>query len=158
MFTDREQKLINWLRKRKIATMRQLRHQFQVSHMTVFRALKKHGYHTSYNHNAAFYTPADIPQFDDWGLWAYRDVRFSRTASAAGNDRGLGDPRPRRTDRRRVGGSIADTRGKSALPLGETRPPSTPTTPRTPRRLLESRGGAGPSAVGETATRTACRG
>jgi hypothetical protein len=81
MFTDREQKLINWLRKRKTATMRQMRHQFQVSHMTVFRALKKQGYHTSYNHNAAYYTPADIPQFDDWGLWAYRDVRFSRAGT-----------------------------------------------------------------------------
>jgi hypothetical protein len=61
--------------------MRQLRHQFQVSHMTVFRALRKLGYHTSYNHNAGYYTLTDVPQFDDWGLWTYRDVRFSRTGS-----------------------------------------------------------------------------
>ncbi len=39
MLTDREQKLVHWLRSRKVATMRQLQHQFQVSHMTVFRAL-----------------------------------------------------------------------------------------------------------------------
>jgi hypothetical protein len=58
--------------------MRHLRHQFQVCHMTVFRALKKHGYFTSYNHNAGYYTLAGIPQFDEMGLWAYRDVRFSR--------------------------------------------------------------------------------
>jgi len=58
--------------------MRHLQHQFQVCHMSVFRALKKYGYHTSYNHNAGYYTLADVPQFDDWGLWAYRDVRFSR--------------------------------------------------------------------------------
>jgi hypothetical protein len=81
MLTDREQKLANWLRTRKIATMRQLQHQFQVCHMTVFRALKKQGYHTSYNHNAAYYALAGVPQFDEWGLWAYRDVRFSRAGT-----------------------------------------------------------------------------
>jgi hypothetical protein len=58
--------------------MKQLRHQFQVSHMTVVRALKKFGYFASYNHNAFYYVLWDVPQFDDWGLWAYRDVRFSR--------------------------------------------------------------------------------
>jgi hypothetical protein len=78
MLTDREQRIVNWLRTRKVATMRHLQHQFQVCHMTVFRALKKYGYHTSYNHNAGYYALADVPQFDDWGLWAYRDVRFSR--------------------------------------------------------------------------------
>ena len=77
MHTDREQKLVHWLRSRKVATMRQLQHQFQVCHMTVFRALKKSGYHTSYNHNAGYYTLAGLPQFDEWGLWAYRDIRFS---------------------------------------------------------------------------------
>jgi DNA-binding MarR family transcriptional regulator len=78
MLTDREQRIVNWLRTRKIATMRHLQHQFQVCHMTVFRALKKSGYHTSYNHNAGYYTLAGLPQFDDWGLWAYHEVRFSR--------------------------------------------------------------------------------
>ena len=82
MLTDREQKIVNWLRTRKVATMRHLQHQFQVCHMTVFRALKKFGYHTSYNHNAGYYTLAGVPQFDDWGLWAYRDVRFSRWDAA----------------------------------------------------------------------------
>jgi hypothetical protein len=81
MLTDREQKLVNWLRTRKVATMRHLQHQFQVCHMTVFRALKKVGYHTSYNRNAGYYTLADVPKFDDWGLWAYRDVRFSRAGT-----------------------------------------------------------------------------
>jgi hypothetical protein len=78
MLTDREQRIVNWLRTRKVATMHHLQHQFQVCHMTVFRALRKCGYHTSYNHNAGYYTLADVPQFDDWGLWAYRNVRFSR--------------------------------------------------------------------------------
>ena len=78
MLTEREKKLVDWLRVRKVATRRHLQHQFQVSHMTVFRALKKVGYYTSYNHNAGYYALAEVPHFDDWGLWAYRDVRFAR--------------------------------------------------------------------------------
>jgi hypothetical protein len=78
MLTDREQRIVDWLQTRKVATMRHLQHQFQVCHMTVFRALKKFGYHTSYNHNARYYTLAGLPQFDEAGLWAYREVRFSR--------------------------------------------------------------------------------
>ena len=78
MLTDREQKVIEWLRKRKVATMRHLRHQFRLSHMTVVRALKKCGYYTSYNHNAAYYVLQELPQFNEWGLWTYRDIGFSK--------------------------------------------------------------------------------
>ena len=78
MFTEREQKVVKWMEKRKVATMRHLRYQFQISHMTVIRALKKYGYYTSYNHNGAYYVLQDLPEFDEWGLWAYRDIRFSR--------------------------------------------------------------------------------
>jgi len=81
MLTDREQKLVGWVRTHKVATQRQVQHQFQVCHMTVFRALKKYGYYTSYNHNGRYYTLADVPQFDEWGLWAYRDIRFSRAGT-----------------------------------------------------------------------------
>jgi hypothetical protein len=78
MLTDREQKVVNWLQKRKVATMRQLRYQFRLSHMTVIRALKKYGYYTSYNHNAGYYVLQDVPEFSEWGLWTYRDIRFSK--------------------------------------------------------------------------------
>lgn len=78
MLTERERKVVNWLKSRKVATMRHLRHQFKLSHMTVIRALKKYGYYTSYNHNASYYVLHDLPTFNEWGLWAYRTVRFSR--------------------------------------------------------------------------------
>ena len=78
MLTGGEQKVMGWLRTTTVATMKQIRHQFQISHMTVVRALKKVGYYASYNYNAAYYVLRDVPEFDDWGLWAYRDVRFSR--------------------------------------------------------------------------------
>jgi hypothetical protein len=46
--------------------------------MTAWRLLRKEGYFTSYNHNAKYYTLASVPRFDDCGLWAYQDVRFSK--------------------------------------------------------------------------------
>ena len=81
MTADRHQKLIAWMKTRKVATMKALRHQFQISHMTVFRILSEYGYHTSYNRNAAFYALRDVPQFDPAGFWAYRGIRFSRHGS-----------------------------------------------------------------------------
>lgn len=51
------------------------------SSMTAWRILSKHGYMTSYNFNATYYTLADIPQFDKYGLWSYRNIRFSRYGS-----------------------------------------------------------------------------
>ncbi len=78
VLTDREQKVVNWLKKRNVTTMRNLRHQFNLSHMTVIRALKKYGYFTSYNHNASYYVLHDRPSFNEWGLWGYRNIRFSR--------------------------------------------------------------------------------
>ena len=78
MGTERHQKLIRWMENRKVATMKAMRHQFQLSHMTVFRILKEYGYYTSYNHNAAYYALHDVPQFDPLGLWTYRDIGFSR--------------------------------------------------------------------------------
>jgi hypothetical protein len=81
MSADRHQKLIAWMKTRKVATMKAIRHQFQISHMTVFRILREYGYHTSCNRNAAFYALRDVPQFDPAGLWAYRGIRFSRHGS-----------------------------------------------------------------------------
>lgn len=78
MTTKSHQKLVKWMKNRKVATMKAMRHQFQLSHMTVFRILKEYGYYTSYNYNAAYYTLHDVPQFDPLGLWSYRDIGFSR--------------------------------------------------------------------------------
>jgi arginine repressor len=58
--------------------MKQMRHQFQVSQATILRCLNEYGYLTSCNCNAAYYTLHDVPQFDDRGLWAFGDVRFSK--------------------------------------------------------------------------------
>jgi len=49
-----------------------------LSRMTVFRALAKHGYFHSFNHNAHYYTLCHTPRFDANGLWFYRSIGFSR--------------------------------------------------------------------------------
>ena len=83
MLTERERMIVTWLQKKKVATMRQMRERFKVAHMTVFRALKKQGYFTSYNHKGAYYTLSDVPDFDEWGLWSYRDIHFSKNGTLA---------------------------------------------------------------------------
>ena len=48
------------------------------SRTTVFRALTEAGYFTSYSHSGRFYTLEHIPDFNDDGIWAFKDVLFSR--------------------------------------------------------------------------------
>jgi hypothetical protein len=48
------------------------------SAMTAWRILRQQGYLTSYNHNAKYHTLSRMAQFDEQGLWAYRDIRFSK--------------------------------------------------------------------------------
>lgn len=51
------------------------------SRMTVFRRLREVGYRTSYTHRGRYYTLADLPQFDEWGLWFYGEVGFSESGT-----------------------------------------------------------------------------
>src|ERR1700676_829647 len=74
---------VEQLRRVQVLSMPELRQRCGGSHMSVFRALRRHGYFTSYNHNGAFYTLAETPVFDERGLWACRDVRFSRYGTLA---------------------------------------------------------------------------
>jgi hypothetical protein len=75
--TGTEQAVVRALKKAKAATKSSLCEQLGVCHMTVVRALSKYGYYNSYNRNAAFYTLADTPAFDENGLWSYRGIGFS---------------------------------------------------------------------------------
>ena len=47
------------------------------SRTTIFRILKAVGYLTSYTHAGRYYTLHRIPNFDRWGLWAWRGIGFS---------------------------------------------------------------------------------
>ncbi len=79
--TQKESEVVRRLRRERIGTMKALCEELAISHMTVFRALNKYGYHSSVNHNACYYTLHDIPRFDVDGLWTYRKVCFSEHGS-----------------------------------------------------------------------------
>ena len=46
--------------------------------LTVFRKLSALPYRTSYSHRGAYYTLDPLAQYDEVGLWSYRDIYFSR--------------------------------------------------------------------------------
>lgn len=65
----------------KVLTKDQLQKMAGCSTMTAWRILNEHGYITSYNFNAKYYTLHDIPIFDEYGLWSYRKIHFSKYGS-----------------------------------------------------------------------------
>ena len=46
--------------------------------VTVFRKLTELGYRTSYSHRGQYYTLEKTPTFDEWGLWSFHSVYFSK--------------------------------------------------------------------------------
>ena len=71
------QVLRRW-RRQKVITLTQLCQGLQASVRTVRRRLKEWQALASFNHNSRFYTLPELPQFDERGLWFYRDIGFSR--------------------------------------------------------------------------------
>lgn len=65
----------------KVLTRGQLLQKVGCSAMTIWRLLDQHGYLTSYNDNARHYTLADVPTFNEHGLWNFRNARFSQWGS-----------------------------------------------------------------------------
>jgi hypothetical protein len=64
-------------RRHPIATLEELERALGSSGRTVFRALKRVGYLTSYSHAGRYYTLSHIPTFDVAGLWFHGEIRFS---------------------------------------------------------------------------------
>lgn len=75
------QDILKVFQERKVLTKQELLQEAGCSTMTLWRLLSKHGYFTSYNDNARYYTIAGIPKFDQHGLWSYRKIRFSQWGS-----------------------------------------------------------------------------
>jgi len=74
-----EEVIGSFLHKNKIATLAELKLILGSSAtMTVFRKLRALGYLSSFSHRGQYYTLADIPQFDELGLWSFRAVWFSQ--------------------------------------------------------------------------------
>ena len=75
--TPQEAVVVEFCRHRPVVTLARVCSILQLAPITVRRALKKHGYFTSINHNARYYTLADKPHFAEDGLWFYRSIAFS---------------------------------------------------------------------------------
>ena len=75
--SESDRVLENLFHRQKVALLEEMRQLLGVSGRTVFRALDRLGYYTSYSHAGRFYTLRSIPTFDASGLWFCRDVRFS---------------------------------------------------------------------------------
>jgi hypothetical protein len=71
--------LRRFLRRNRIGTLPQLKQLLGTeADITVFRKLKELSYRTSYSHRGSFYTLNEIAAFDEWGLWSFNSVWFSR--------------------------------------------------------------------------------
>src|SRR3972149_449275 len=80
--TFRAESLIALFRRRRIATMEQMKAALgKTVDMTVFRKLRELPYSSSYSHRGRFYTLEGLAKFDERGLWMYRGVQFSRFGS-----------------------------------------------------------------------------
>jgi len=75
------QHLLKAFRRHKVLTKDELLQATQCSSMTAWRLLRRHGYYTSYNCNARYYTLVGIPEFDANGLWTCRKICFSKWGS-----------------------------------------------------------------------------
>lgn len=77
-----ENVLRNYFRKHRIAELAELFRLLDTrSRMSVFRRLKAVGYRSSFNHAGRYYTLADVPQFDQRGLWFHHEAGFSRAGT-----------------------------------------------------------------------------
>lgn len=70
------------LRRNQVLDMRALAGQTGGrSRRSLFRDLARLNYLTSYTHAGRYYTLRDIPSFDAYGLWVFREIGFSRAGT-----------------------------------------------------------------------------
>jgi len=75
-------RLVKLLRRRRVVELRDLFEALGTrSRMTVFRRLREVAYRTSFTPRGQYYTLAEFPQLDEWGLWFHRDIGFSRSGT-----------------------------------------------------------------------------
>lgn len=77
LLTPGEAKVVRRFETHKILTLQEVMSKAKVSHMTVFSALRKWGYHRSFNQNGRYYALKETPRFDERGLWQCGVAHFS---------------------------------------------------------------------------------
>ncbi len=74
----KEDEALKIFRSHKVVTMVNLVSLLNYSERTIKRRLRHWKAYTSYNHNSSFYVLPDIPEFDQYGIWKYRKIFFSK--------------------------------------------------------------------------------
>jgi len=75
----KDERVRKLLQEKKIVAIGELKESMGTNNrMTVFRVLRRLGYYNSYSHRGGFYTLPDIPVFDEFGLWSFGAVWFSK--------------------------------------------------------------------------------
>ena len=75
----RDQALLVFLTKEKVATMQALKEMVGTdADISIYRALKRLSYRTSYSHGGRYYALSKVVRFDDDGLWSAHSVWFSK--------------------------------------------------------------------------------
>ena len=75
---SRDDKVLKVFAKRKVMTAAELAALLKCSLSTAKRRFKQWNCYTSYNKNGRYYVLADVPKFDDNGLYSFRGICFSR--------------------------------------------------------------------------------
>jgi len=70
--------ILRIFRSKKVLTIGQIAEHLKKSIPTARNRLKQWNAITSYNKNGRYYTLPDIPNFDNYGLWGYKKIHFSR--------------------------------------------------------------------------------
>jgi len=80
-----KQKLLNKALKRfrskKVMSLDELVSLLNRSKRTVQRQLNEWGTYTSYNQNGRYYVLRNVPTFDEYGLWKFKNVFFSKNGN-----------------------------------------------------------------------------
>ena len=66
------------LRNKKVLTVDEVAQLMNCSRPTARKQLKEWNVYTSYNKNSRYYALPDVPEFDDNGMWVYKQIRFSK--------------------------------------------------------------------------------
>ena len=75
---DMEDNILKAFRKKKVFTLKTIVQLIDRSIPTARRRIKDWGILSSYNQNGRFYTLPEIAEFDEHGLWHWKEVSFSR--------------------------------------------------------------------------------
>ncbi|RKY84155.1 hypothetical protein DRQ11_11975 [candidate division KSB1 bacterium] len=79
---DRLEKIKELVFQKKVLSLQSLVGKSGYSERSTQRYLKELNYLTSYTHRGRFVTLSDIPTFNDFGIWSYQKIGFSKFGSS----------------------------------------------------------------------------